>query len=95
MFRAATGAPEDAPVEDRAVQHFTLFGAASAVFGLQAYCEHLFGISPHDPDFIERFADAVTDIWERMYDGSPAHDADTGAISALQEPETNRSAPSQ
>jgi AcrR family transcriptional regulator len=63
MFTRATGADPDAPAQERAVEHFTMFGAASAIFALQAHCEYLFGMDPMDDDFVEHFADAVADIW--------------------------------
>jgi AcrR family transcriptional regulator len=66
MFRAATGATEDAPAEERAIRHFTLMGAASTVFAAQAHCEYLFGVDPTDSDFVETFADAITDIWSAL-----------------------------
>jgi TetR/AcrR family transcriptional regulator len=63
MFREATGASEDDPAEDQAIQHFTLFGAASVVFAARAHAGYLFGVDPSDPGFVERFADAIGDIW--------------------------------
>jgi AcrR family transcriptional regulator len=61
MFKAATGAAEDAA--QRAIRHFILFGAASAIFGVPAYAKMLFGIDPRDPEFVEKFADAISDVW--------------------------------
>jgi AcrR family transcriptional regulator len=63
MFRRATGAREEASMEERAVRHFMLFGAASVVFSVHAHAQHMFGIDPDDPEFIDRFADAVADVW--------------------------------
>jgi TetR/AcrR family transcriptional regulator len=63
MFRRATGASDDAPTAERAARHFTLFGAASVVFAVQGHAQHMFGIDPGDPDFVDLFADAVADLW--------------------------------
>ena len=63
MFRRATGASPDDSVEDQAIQHFTIFGAASVIFGVDAHAKYMFGIDPPDPAFIERYADAIARIW--------------------------------
>lgn len=71
MFRTATGAPNDASAEERAIAHLTIFGAASAIFGLPAHTKYLFGVDPMDGDFVERFADAVADIWTAIAERRP------------------------
>ena len=68
MFRSATGVPDDEPVIDRAIWHFLMFGASSAIFGVPAHTKLLFGVDPTDADFVERFADTVADVWMALAD---------------------------
>jgi AcrR family transcriptional regulator len=79
MFRAATGASPEDSVEDQAIQHFTIFGAASVIFGVEAHAKYLFGVDPRDPAFVERYADAIARMWLPFLDAAqPVTAADDG-----------------
>jgi TetR/AcrR family transcriptional regulator len=68
FWQRATGVDSGLPADSHAIRHFILFGAGSVIFATPEYCKQMFGIDPNDPQFAERYADVVAEMWVRISD---------------------------
>jgi AcrR family transcriptional regulator len=62
FFRTMIGEKEDY-TEDDAISHFIVTGAASLIFAVPAYCELVFNLDSRTPEFVDRFADIIAEMF--------------------------------
>jgi AcrR family transcriptional regulator len=88
FFRSMIG-EQERYTEDDAISHFIVSGAASLIFAVPAYCELVFNLDTQNPDFIDRFADIIADMFVDLpMKGLPAVNSarKPGAAAAASDP---------
>jgi AcrR family transcriptional regulator len=65
FFRTMVGEKSDF-TEDDAISHFIVSGAASLIFAVPAYCELVFNLNNQNPEFVDRFADIIAEMFVEL-----------------------------